>query len=338
MKLITGGSGFLGTQLAKKLIESGKRVRILDLNEPEKSILRKAEFVQADITRPDAIKKAFEGVDTVFNTFAITPMSNVKSEMYQKVNVLGTKNVLEASKASGIKKFIHISTTSVYGVPKRIPCAENSPKRPLDDYGRTKLAAEKVCLSYSSDFKLSIIRPATILGEGRLGIFQLLFKWITNNKNVYLIGSGKNYYQLVHIDDLISACLLAEKKSASGIFNVGNETNIILKDELQNLINYAGKDSKIIGISPAFARSVLRTLHFMHVSPVAKWQYEICDKDFVCDARKARKELGWKPKWSNAEALKQTYDWYNRKKGSFRTGTTHKEAPKSGILKILDYI
>ena len=179
--LVTGGSGYFGSLLVQRLRAQNRRVRIFDVNDandrPED-----VEFCQGDIRDVEAVQLACQDVSVAFHCVAMVPLAKDK-QAFWAVNRDGTHLMLEACLKAGVQKMVYVSSSAVYGAPDTNPVNEDSVPVPQEDYGRAKLAAEKLCFDYSQDgFSVGIIRPRTIMGHGRLGIMQVLFEWIRQGK------------------------------------------------------------------------------------------------------------------------------------------------------------
>lgn len=341
MIAITGGSGFLGTAIARSMLKAGKQVLLIDLQEPLPDFQNSgALFLKTDITDKPAIKKALQNCEVVFHTAALVPIAKKSLGEFRRVNVIGTENVLEAAFANGVKRFIFFSTgLPVYGLKNSMPIREDSPQNPVDYYGITKYEAEESCKIWrKKGLNLSILRLGTVIGSGRLGSFATLFDWIRKGKNVYIIGNGKNRVQYLSLNDLIFAVQLIQKRGDNEDFNLGAEVFGTLEDDLQHLIRHAKSRSRIIHINPIFTRAVFGILGFFGLSPFSKLHYATFHLDFYFDISRAREKLGWVPRDSNAVMLKNAYDWY-LSGGAELTGAgiTHNKPMKRGIFKILDY-
>jgi nucleoside-diphosphate-sugar epimerase len=211
--LVTGGAGYFGDLLVRRLREGAYDVRVLDLCKPEDPYAG-VENIQGDIRDPPVVARACRGIDVVFHNVAQVPLAKDK-RLFWSVNRDGTRTLLEACLALNVRRLVYTSTSAIYGVPKSNPVSEATEPAPREDYGKAKLAAESLCWEYASrGFEISIVRPRTIIGHGRLGIFQILFEWIYQGKNIPVLDSGKNIYQFIHADDLAEACILASKAPA----------------------------------------------------------------------------------------------------------------------------
>jgi nucleoside-diphosphate-sugar epimerase len=341
--LVTGGSGFFGSCLADGLLKNDYHVKILDKEDWHGAgTLKNTEFIKADIRDKNSINKALENIDYIFHNAAILPISRSNKNIFWKINVLGTRNVLEAALCNAVKKVVFISSSAVYGIPKELPITEKTEFNPICNYGRSKAEAERVCNEFrGKGLDITILRPRTIIGKSRLGIFQILYSWIADNKNVYIIGRGNNLFQDLGINDLINACILClQEECKNEDFNLGADKFETLEQEVWGLIDYAKSSSKVIPIPAGFARLILRGMDFLNLIPFTSWHYMTFDKSFYFDSSKAKKMLGWYPKASGSEMFKEGYDWYlaHRKEADSRFGKTHKNSVRQGILKVLKFL
>ncbi len=335
--LVTGGSGCVGINLVRRLLALGNEVKIIDIVEPEKEILEKSDFLKIDIRNFDEVKKACKDVDHVFHTVALVPISKA-DKIFDAVNAGGTRNVLEASMQNEVQSVVHLSSTAVYKIPKKgDKIDENYPIKPVSAYGRAKYHAEEICFEYmKKGLGVSIIRPRTILGTDRLGIFSILFDWIMHDKPIFIFGDGSNLFSYISISDLTESIILSAEKGMGEIFNISTDTYRTYKEDLQDLIKYANSKSKIISVNPTFLRGLLRLLDKLNLSPLAEWHYETIDKEYVFDITKARNLLGWSPKDSNQKMLRESYDWFRNNYDSIeKTGTTHRTKLNPKILGLV---
>lgn len=165
------------------------------------------------------------------------------------------------------------------------------------------------CVLANSSVQYSIIRPRTILGEGRMGIFQILFDWISQNRNIYTIGDGQNLFQFVHAKDLISAYMLTLKSEVNGEYNIGAENFSTINESFIHLIQHANSKSEIKHLPEKFSIALLQSLDILHLSPLAPWHYKTFHKPFYFDME-PMVALGWKSTYSNDQMLSESYDWF----------------------------
>ena len=231
-----------------------------------------------------------------------------------------------------------MSSSALFGDAK-CPITNDTPPKAIEIYGKAKLAGElavrNVC--ETTGLPLIVIRPRTILGEGRLGIFQILFEWIQEGKNVYVIGSGDVQFQFVHAHDLMDAYLLALDLGQPGIYNVGTNRFGTLREGLEYLIHYAGTSSKVKSLPTGLTIGTLQLLDWVGLSPLAPWHYLTYHKEFYFDVEPLL-NLGWIPKYSNDEMFQESYDWFRQnydKIQAEKAGSAHRRPVKEKLLWLL---
>jgi len=336
--LLTGGAGFLGINLIRYLMTKGYALASLDVEEfdyPERS---KIEVIKGDIRDKALVNRAMEGVDFVVHTAAALPLYS--PEDIYTTDVEGTRNVLEAARRQGVKRVVHVSSTAVYGIPDHHPLYETDRLEGVGPYGQAKIQAEMICLEYrAKGMVVPIIRPKSFVGPERLGVFALLYDWALTGHNFPMIGSGKNRYQLLDVEDLCEAihlCLTLPKDKVNDTFNIGAAEFTTMKEDYQAVLDHAGHGKKVIGFPAAPAIWGLRLLDKLNLSPLYKWVYETASKDSFVSIEKAERVLGYKPLYSNKDALIRNYRWYldNLEQFSHASGVSHRVPWKQGILKL----
>lgn len=307
--LITGGSGFIGNLVARRLRERGEDVVALDIWE-DPTRPKDIEFFKSSVTDRDAVRKAMQGVDVVHHNAALVAQCDA-GQSYYDVNTWGSKIVAEEAVSAGVKSIIHTSSTAVFGVPLEEPLTNATPMLPIEDYGKSKLAGEQVMEAICRDNGIPCItiRPRATLGAGRLGIFGILFEWIRENRNVYVIGSGDIKFQFIHAADLMDLYMLALDAHKPGVYNVGTDDFGTLRGDLEKLIDYAGSQSKVKSLPEGLSINALRVLYHLRLSPLVPWHYLTYHKACYFDPKPLH-ALGWKPKYSNMDMFKESYDWY----------------------------
>jgi nucleoside-diphosphate-sugar epimerase len=325
---ISGGAGFLGLHLARRLLADGQEVRTLDLvplDEPE--LERRVEELRGDIRNVRDARALVEGADVLVHAAAALPIQ-VSRESIRSANVGGTATVLAAAAEARVGRTMLVSSTAVYGIPKVHPIHEDDPLVGVGWYGESKIEAEEVTRDFGRrGLDFTIIRPKTFIGPERLGVFEILFDWIRDNRRIYTLGTGANRYQLLAVEDLVEAIVLAaERQEAAGeTLNVGAKEFGTVRADLQALIDHAGSTSRLTPVPARPAEIALRGLELLRVSPLAEWHYKTAHRDSFVDVSKAERLLGWAPRWSNAEALCRTYDWYLAHRDTFAAaGVTHR--------------
>lgn len=340
--LITGGSGFLGINLIRHLLNKGHKIKSLDLVEfdyPEKN---KIEAIVGDIRNKEIVDKLMAGVNIVVHCAAALPL--YKPADIFSTDVTGTHIVLESAKKFGVERVIHISSTAVYGIPNHHPLLETDKLDGVGPYGEAKILAEDECLkARQNGMCVPIIRPKSFIGPERLGVFALFYDWAKDGHNFPMIGSGNNRYQLLDVEDLCEAiylCASLPKDIVNDIFNIGAKEFTTMKQDYQAVLNKAGFGKTIIGFPAAPVIWALRILEKLKLSPLYKWVYETAHKDSFVSIAKAERVLGWQPKYSNKDALVRNYEWYLQNLNSFqnKSGISHRVPWKQGILKLVKYL
>lgn len=305
--LVTGGSGFLGNLIAQRLLECGEQVRALDVWE-DPARHPDIEFVRADICDREAVRRAMSGIDVVHHNAALVPLTKSGGGFW-RVNVDGSRIAAEEAVRSAVRCFVHMSSSAIFGAPTQVPITLDTPPRPAEAYGRSKLAGETAVrqICEKAGVQCIVTRPRTILGPGRLGIFQILFDWIREGRDVYVIGSGDIPFQFVHARDLMDAYMLAVARGRSGTCNIGTDRYGTLREALENLIAHAGTASRVRSLPQSLTIRSLQALDWLHLSPLAPWHYLTYHKPFCFDVEHLL-EMGWRPRYSNDEMLREAYD------------------------------
>lgn len=334
--LITGGAGFLGINLARHLLARGQHVISYDLADfdyPERDRVR---CVRGDIRDRKALDAALAGVDIVVHTAAALPLYS-KEDIYT-TDVVGTRNVLEASLAAGVKRVVHISSTAVYGIPDHHPLLETDPVHGVGPYGEAKIEAERLCEeSRARGLCVPILRPKSFIGPERLGVFALLYDWASSGRGFPVLGDGRNPYQYLDVEDLCDAiwlCCTLDEKTVNDTFNIGAKVYGTMGEDFQAVLDHAGFGKKITPFPAAPMIWVLRFLEALKLSPLYKWVYETMSKESFVSIEKAERVLGYAPKYSNRDALIRNYEWYLANRDSFAnaSGVTHRVPWKQGVL------
>jgi nucleoside-diphosphate-sugar epimerase len=325
---ITGGSGFLGLHLARRLLTDGHHVRTLDLEPLDRELAAAGvDGIVGDIRDPGAAERLSRDADVLVHSAAALPIQGSNATI-RSINVDGTATVLAAAAATPVRRVLFVSSTAVYGVPRVHPIREDSTLVPVGTYGRSKIEAEDLCREFGSrGVEYVIIRPKTFVGPERLGVFEILFDWIREGRRIYTIGSGRNRYQLLAVEDLVEALVRAAERPVAGrVFNVGAKEFATVREDLEALIEHAGSTSRVTPVPARPVQALLRGLELLRVSPLAEWHYKTADKDSYVAIERAEAELGWTPRYSNAETLIAAYDWYaeNREALVAGHGLTHR--------------
>lgn len=338
--LVTGGSGYFGCLLVDHLRRCGHQVRVLDLVDVEDRH-PEVEFLRGDIRDAQVVRRACRGVDVVHHNVAQVPLAKDRS-LFETVNVGGTRVLLESCLVQGVGKVVHVSSSAVFGIPSSNPVDETQEPRPREAYGHAKLRAERVVDTYRDrGLDVTIVRPRTILGHGRLGIFQILFELIRLGRPVYVLGGGKNRYQFVHADDLARACISAGEREGSDLFNVGAERFGTMGGMLAALIAHAATGSVIRSLPMGPATLGMRVTSLLGLSPLGPYHALMYGREMFFDVKRTKERLGWTSRFSNEEMICESYDDYvaNRERVLARSGASHhRSAVRAGVLRLLFHL
>ncbi|MBX2998267.1 MAG: NAD-dependent epimerase/dehydratase family protein [Caldilineaceae bacterium] len=319
--LVTGGSGFTGSHLCRRLVSEGYDVRALVRNAAQAAGLQQQgiETVYGDLRDRESLRRAVDGVDQVYHIAALFRPENVTRQDMWAINVQGTQNLLDAAEAVGVARFVHCSTSGVHGDIEKPPATEQSPYNPGDYYQESKVAGEQLAMRYIDEGRLpiTIFRPSGIYGPGDLRFLKLI-KSIKRGRFA-MIGSGEAMYHLIYIDDLIDGILLCGAKDAAlgqVYLLAGCEPKTVnglvqtVADVMQAprpwlkvpfapvyAASYACEAiCKPLGIHPPLYRR--RVGFFKHM----RW----------FDTSKAQRELGFNPKIDVRCGIERTARWYQQ--------------------------
>ncbi|GAB4335644.1 MAG: NAD-dependent 4,6-dehydratase LegB [Candidatus Abyssubacteria bacterium] len=318
--LVTGAGGLLGQHLTRELCRRGHRVRALDISAAV--CPKEVECVRGDIRNPDTARSACRGIDVVFHLAALLPQAKAPAEKLHSVNVRGTETMLSAAVSESVKRFVYSSSVEIYGVLDRVPCGEDSPKKLLGAYSRTKLDCEELCARYSADFGIETValRLPMIAGPGYYHekFFTKMFEDLARGKTIRIIGDGSQRYQVVAASDAVEGCILASEsvRAAGEAFNIASDPVTVppVRDMLEELIRRVGSKSKVAHINKALAKAAIKLSSAVGKPLLLDDYHEVAFSDYLFSIDKARQLLGYAPKKDNVEALVETVLWYWKSK------------------------
>jgi nucleoside-diphosphate-sugar epimerase len=337
--VVTGGTGFLGLHTCQYFSRRGVEVTAFDQKAfNEEDNVENIDYIEGDVRDEDAVNDVLTTTDpdVIVHTAAALPLWD--DATIRDVTINGTRSVLWAARDAGVDRVVYISSTAVYGTHDTHPITETSPLDGVGPYGESKIEAENVC----QDFRrlgmcVPILRPKTVIGPQRLGVFQVLFDWVEDGANVPLVGWGNNEYQLLHIRDLVRAIeLVCTDDAVNETFNVGASEFATMKEDFQALLESAGTGKRVVGTPAPLTVIALRLLNELNLSPLYPWVYETAHEDSYVSVEKLQ-ELGWTPQYSNQEALLDTYRWYREHydEPESDTGLDHRVAWDQGALSVV---
>jgi dTDP-glucose 4,6-dehydratase len=328
--VIFGGDGFVGRHLAPRLLADGHEVIVADIVRSDLPHYRSAAFVHCDVTSLASVEAVgVKADDMVYNVSAkmLSPIQvrAKRHDFFWPVNFHGTENIITAMDGAGANRLVHFTTDMIYGHTVAHPMTEEHPVAPLGEYGMSKWETEKLAAEWRQrGMKISLFRPRLIIGPGRLGILEKLFKLIDWNLPVPLIGSGRNPYQFISVFDCAEAARLAFKAGVPNeAYNLGSLNPPPVRKLLGELIRHAGSRSILVP-TPAWAvKRTLDLLDLLNMPIMDPEQYLIADEDCVLDVSKAGRELGWVPQYRDEDMLIAAYKEYRLRKDAGAVATRH---------------
>ncbi|WP_313896070.1 NAD-dependent epimerase/dehydratase family protein [Streptomyces sp. YIM 98790] len=335
---VTGAAGMLGSHLTARLLADGHRVHDIDLREPGGAGLHeRQEWTVADIRDGDALAAALaeSGPEVLVHTASALP--SYPREQIRSVIVDGTRSVFEAACAAGVGRIVHMSSTAVYGLPSVVPTTEEYPREPTDDYSRAKADAETVAEEYRArGHCVSILRPKTFLGPGRMGLFAMLFEWAEEGRNFPVLGSGNVLTQMLAVEDLVDgvvAAVRAEPDVANDTYNLAATSFGTVREQFQAVLDAAGHGRRVVSVPAGPAVAVLGALQRVGLSPVYGRLLHKLRGDSYVSVDRAAKRLGFSPRYSTVDALLRSYQWWRTTGKSVSTsGNTSQQPWRQGVL------
>ena len=320
--LVTGGTGFTGKALVKRLTDEGHQVVALDYKKGLKTEELKewgAEVVIGSVTDKKVVEGCMDGVEVVHHLAAAFRELNVSDSYYEEVNVSGIKNVLEVAFERKVSKFIYCSTCGVHGNIDHPPGREDAPIQPADYYQRTKYEAEPIVNKYfKKGMKTVILRPAAIYGPGDPERFLMIFKRVAKG-TFPMFGSGKILYHPLYIDNLLDAFMLAmeEWKGNGKVYLIADEEFL----EIENLVRKVGQALDVDVRIPHYPLApVIIAGHicekickpFGITPPIFPRRVDWYRQNRAFKIDRAKRDLGYQPRVGIDEGLKRTAEWYKK--------------------------
>ena len=283
--IVTGGAGFIGNNIVKKLVARGDDVTVIDnLNtgkeENLKSVIDKITFLKDSILNRELLEKQSQNIDGIFHQAALASVQDSFSKLdeYHNVNVNGTENILKLAKKNDFR-VVYASSSSVYGNPERIPIKESDKKNPINPYAETKLKKEQLAIKYSEmGVKVIGLRYFNVFGKGQskeyAGVLKLFLERIRDKLPPKINGDGTQFRDFVYVEDVADANIMSMDSDINhGFYNVGTNTSITILDLAKTIIKSSGLDIQPI-FGPALKGDVQRT---------------IANIDLI------KEEIGWEP-------------------------------------------
>ena len=340
--LITGGSGFFGGILKRRLLADGFSCINLDLvPDPDKH--PQLISVQGDLRDKNLLSTLFREhtISAVMHCAALLAHGSMDEQDLWTSNVDGTRNLADTCRNSGVRKLVFISTNCLWASNVGHAVREDEPPAPIEIYGRSKLAGEQLLADYNGDLHVVILRCPTIIDSGRLGLLAILFEFIEEGKKIWVVGDGGNRYQFVYAQDLATACIQAMQYDGSGVFHVGSDNVRPLREIYQAVIEAAGSRSRVASLPKGPAIAAMRLAHTLKISPLGPYHYQMIAEDFAFDTTKIRETLGWRPTLSNEQMLVRAFNYYAEQRDEIHARenvSAHSKPVSMGVIRLLKWI
>lgn len=316
--LVTGATGFTGSALCRRLRERGEPVRAFVRDAARAEPLRAlgVDCRSVDIGDAEAVAANMEGVGRVFHIAAAYRAEHADHGEFHRVNVEGTRHLLEGARRVGVSRFVHCSTGGVQGEIEDPPADEDYRFKPGDHYQRSKLEGELLAREYGQrGLAVTVVRPIGIYGPGDTR-FLKLFRPINRGRFV-MVGDGQVLYHLTYIDDLVQGFLLAgEREQAVGeVFTIAGPRYTTIRELVDMIADALGKPPprRRVPFLPVYAAAVVCDRVFRAAGrspPLYPRRVEFFQLDRAFSIDKARRLLGYEPRVDLAEGLHRTAQWY----------------------------
>jgi nucleoside-diphosphate-sugar epimerase len=342
--LVSGGSGFFGGVLKRRLLAEGVRVVSIDL-EPDEDSAAGLISVQADLRDAAAMRHIFQDhrFDAIFHVAAqLAHGSRIDEKLLWTSNVDATRLLANLAAEHGVRPFVFLSTNCLWARDLRHPVSEETDvPAPVEIYGRSKLAAEQVLAEFRDRLNVVILRSPTIIESGRLGLLAILFEFIDDNKTVWVVGDGSNRYQFIYAEDLATACILAAGFGKSDLFHIGSDDVKTLREVYDAVIRKAGSKSRVRGLPKGPTIAAMKLAYRLKMSPLGPYHYKMIAESFLFDTTRIKSRLGWRPTLTNEEMLLRAYQYYRdhrREIAERKDVSAHRKQAEMGIIRLVKWL
>ncbi|HEV2277583.1 MAG TPA: NAD(P)-dependent oxidoreductase [Acidobacteriaceae bacterium] len=341
--LVTGGSGFFGGVLRRRLVAEGHTVVNVDLEPDEDAAC--VTNIRGDLRDSGLMSRLFREhkFDAVYHVAAqLAHGSRIDEKLLWTSNVDATRLLANLAAEHGVRPFIFISSNCLWAHDLGHPVREETDlPAPVEIYGRSKLAAEQALAEFRDRLDVVILRSPTIIESGRLGLLAILFEFIDDNKTVWVVGDGSNRYQFIYAEDLATACILAAGYGKSDLFHIGSDDVKSLRDVYDAVIRKAGSKSQVRGLPKGPTIAAMKLAYKLKMSPLGPYHYKMIAESFLFDTTRIKSRLGWKPTLTNEQMLLRAYEYYrmNRREIASRTDVSaHRKQADMGLIRVLKWM
>ncbi len=340
--LVTGGSGFFGGILKRRLLDAECRVVNIDL-QPDDLQHPGLTSIQGDIRDQALMSRIYSETrfDAVYHCAAMLAHEVRDRDTLWTSNVDGTRIVAEGARQSGVSNLVFTSSNCLWGKGYDYALAEHERPAPVEIYGSSKWVGERVLREYSADMNIVTLRCPTILDFGRLGLLSILFEFINEGRRVWTVGGGHNRYQFIYAQDLADACIAAAEHPRSNLFHIGSDGVKSMREIYQHVIERAGTGAKVSALPKEATLMAMRIAHHLRISPLGPYHYKMIAENFLFDTTKIKAELAWKPTLTNEEMLYRAYLYYDQNRREIevrKDASAHRQAADMGVIRILKWL
>ncbi|MDE1178606.1 MAG: NAD(P)-dependent oxidoreductase [Edaphobacter sp.] len=340
--LVTGGSGFFGGVLKRRLLAEGHTVTNIDLV-ADTDTHPALTSIQGDIRDAALLDSLFAKgrFDAVQHCAAMLAHDTISDQELWSSNVDGTRNIAEACRTHGVRQLVFTSTNCLWASNLGHEVREDEIPAPVELYGRSKLAGEQALQQFQADLNIITIRCPTIIDSGRLGLLAILFEFIDDGKKVWVVGSGGNRYQFIYAQDLATACIQAMDYPQSDLFHIGSENVCSLREVYEAVIQSAGTKARVAQLPKAPTIAAMKLAHKLGVSPLGPYHYRMIAEDFIFDTTRIRERLNWLPTVTNQQMMVEAYRYYSTQRQAIHSRkdvSAHSRPAEMGIIRLLKWL
>lgn len=349
--LVTGGSGFFGGVLKRRLLREGQSVVNVDLEMDEDSAPGLTSIV-GDLRDAGLLRRLFaeHRFDAVYHVAAqLAHGTKIDKHLLWTSNVDATRLLAEAARDAGVRPFVFVSTNCLWASNLGHPVNEDrDTPAPIEIYGKSKLEGERILQEFTKDLDVVILRCPTIMDSGRLGLLAILFEFMDDGKTVWVVGAGDNHYQFIYAEDLATACILGSAYGKSDLFHIGSDNVRTMREVYEAVIREANAGS---GSRAAKARvrslpegptiAAMKLAHKLHLSPLGPYHYKMIAESFMFDTTRIKERLGWQPTLTNEEMLLRAYMYYSKNRAEIHGRSdvsAHRKPASMGVIRILKWL
>lgn len=320
--LLIGGSGFIGTNFAKFLIENEYNFKIYD-RQKSKYLPKNFITIIGDIRDKTKLSKAIKDCEIVFHLSTVSPSSRLPLDEIYNIDVIGTRNVLACAEKNNVKKVIFTSSAShVYGeVDKDLcPIREDCKPNPINEYGRNKIIAEELCKRAAESTKIKIIVLRLSMVIGPYNFDPILLENVTTlmkNKRIIIAGDGRSKNQSIHAKDvnnvlLASAEIPNTKLPNYTLLNISGKESLTINEWIELTKSVIDSKSKVIHLPLFLAKGLVKIAWWFHKTNIHPSYLQLMSQDQYFDINNANRILDWEPKYRVKEALKDTVEFLKK--------------------------